>query len=245
MNIDIEGKRIWLTGSARGLGLETAKMLIEKKATVFFGSRRGGQYYTDNNYFPPDFLSQSNVHYVSCDVTDKEDVERAYREIKLVAGGIDILVNNAGIVLSSKAAKQNTDCFEKMLHTNLFGPMYCFQTVLPDMLANKFGGIINIVSVTAETAFKNVGAYSATKAAVAAFFRSARQELRAENIKIVNINPGAMNTEIWDETVRETKGNLMLSTQNTARAITAVVELCFAGELLIENMTLRPITGDL
>lgn len=245
MNIDLEGKRIWLTGSARGLGLETAKLLIDKNATVFLGSRRDCQYYIDNNYFPSYFLAKSNVHYISCDVTDQKDVERAYEEIRRIAGGLDILINNAGIVRTSKALKQKTDCFEEMLKTNLMGPMYCFQAVLPDMLVNKFGGIINIVSVTAETPFKNVGAYAATKAAVAAFFRSAREELRNENIKIVNISPGAMNTEIWDETMREIKGKLMLSPENTAKAIASVVELCFAGELLIEDMTLRPITGDL
>ncbi|MEI6090056.1 MAG: SDR family oxidoreductase [bacterium] len=245
MNINLEGKRIWLTGSARGLGLETAKLLIDKNATVFFGSRRDCEYYNKNDYFPPYFLSEKSAHYISCDVTNKKDVEKAYENICHIAGGVDVLINNAGIVCTSKAAKQSAESFEEMIKTNLYGPMYCFQTVLPGMLANKFGAIINIGSVTAETAFKNVGAYAATKAALSAFFRSAREELRNEHIKIVNINPGAMNTEIWDETVREAKGKLMLSPKNTAKAIAAVVELCFAGELLVEDMTLRPITGDL
>lgn len=245
MNIDIEGKRIWLTGSARGLGLETAKLLIDKNAIVFFGSRRECEYYSKNNYFTPNFLTEKQANYIACDITNKNDVERAYDEICQIAGGVDILINNAGIVSTSKAAKQSTEAFDEMIKTNLYGPMYCFQTVLPSMLANKFGGIINIGSVTAETAFRNVGAYAATKAALNAFFRSAREELRNENIKIVNINPGAMNTEIWDETMRESKGKLMLSPKNTAKAIVAVVELCFAGELLIEDMTIRPITGDL
>lgn len=245
MNIDLEGKRIWLTGSARGLGLEIAKLLIDKKAIVFFGSRRDSEYYTKNNYFPQYFLAHTKAHYIACDVTDKNDVERAYGEIRHIACGVDILINNAGIVCTAKAAKQSSESFEEMIKTNLYGPMYCFQTALPDMLTNKFGGIINIGSVTAETAFKNVGAYAATKAALSAFFRSAREELRNEHIKIVNINPGAMNTEIWDETVREAKGKLMLTPQNTAKAVVAVVELCFAGELLVEDMTLRPITGDL
>ncbi len=241
----LDGKRIWVTGSARGLGLETAKLLIDKNAIVFFGSRRESEYYSENDYFQPYFLTNKNVHYVSCDVTDKTDVARAYEEIRRIAGGVDILINNAGIVCTSKAAKQTTEKFEEMLQTNLLGPMYCFQTVIQGMLDNQFGAIINIGSVTVNTAFKNVGAYAATKAGLTAFFRSAREELRNEHIKIVNINPGAMDTEIWDQAVRDSKGKLMLSTKNTAQAIAAVVELCFAGELLIEDMTLRPITGDL
>ena len=243
--IILKNKNIWITGSARGLGLELAKQFSNLNANIFFGSRYDNDFYTEKGYYTKDFVAQDNVNYIRCDVSDKKSVETAYSAIKEKTNHIDILVNNAGIIETSDLSNITEEHLDKIFRTNLYGAIYSAQSVLPDMISNKFGVIINIISVTAKKSFPYIGAYSASKAAQSSIFCSMREEVRSKGIKIINVYPGAMNTEIWDDKIRNEKGNLMLQESNAAKAIVGISSLCFADELLIEEITIRPQNGDL
>ena len=247
MNIDIlKNRSIWITGSARGLGLEIAKLFTQLQATVFFGSRYTKDYYIEKGVFDQSFLeNNSNLHYIQCDVSSHNSIIEAYKRIELISPKLDILINNAGIIEYGSILKITESQMNKLFQTNFYGSIYAAQAVIPQMKESLSGAIINIISVTASKAFPNIGIYSATKSAQASAFKSIREELRKYGIKIVNLYPGAMASEIWDEKVLSEKGELMLSTPNAALAVLKVAELCLIDDLMIEEMTFRPQKGDL
>ena len=237
-------KNIWITGSARGLGLEIAKQCANENINIFFGSRYEAEKYIKKSYFSEDFIKKENVHYIQCDISKKESVEKAYEQILEKVDYLDVLINNAGIIEYSSVSKIPEEQLDNLFRTNLYGSIFTSQVAIKGMKNMRRGAIINIISVTANTTFQNIGVYSATKAAQSAIFKTMREELRTENIKVINVYPAAMNTEIWDTKLRETKGIYMLSEKNTAKSIMKLVELTSAGELVTEEVTLRSIVGD-
>lgn len=238
-------KKIWITGAARGLGLDIAKKAAENNFEVFFGSRNTAEEYIAKGYFSKDFLELGHVHYIQCDVANQESVDKAYQEILEITPKIDILINNAGIVDGSPMIEMSKEHFDKQMQINCFGAISISQKVLPTMIKEKCGAILNITSVTAEKAFPNIGAYAASKAALAAVFRSLRSEVRNENVKITNIAIGATNTEIWHEKMRKAHGEKMMQTKSLSEAIISLAKLSLTDDFNIEEITIRPQGGDL
>ncbi len=236
---------IWITGSSRGLGLEIAKRAAKENFEVFFGSRKKKEYYLNEGYFTESFVSLPNVHYRKCNVTNQDSVRIAYAKIMRHTPQVDILINNAGIIENSPVETMSEAHIKRIIKTNLYGSLFPAQIVLPNMRANKRGAIINITSVAAEKAFPNTGAYAAAKAGAAALFRSLREEVREDNIKVVNLAPGAINSEIWDEKIREKFGEKMMTCKSLAEAIFSTAKLSLVRDMNIEEMTIRPQGGDL
>ena len=182
---------------------------------------------------------------MQCDVSDDDSIASAYEKICEIAPKIDILINNAGIVDYSPVLKMSREHFEKQIMTNCFGSIAASQKVLPAMLESKCGAILNISSVTVEKAFPNIGAYAASKAALAVVFRSLREEVKNENVKITNIAIGATNTEIWHDKMRESHGSKMMQPSSLADAVFSLVKLSLTDDFNIEEITIRPQGGDL
>ncbi|MFN3781123.1 MAG: SDR family oxidoreductase, partial [Candidatus Kapaibacteriota bacterium] len=158
---------------------------------------------------------------------------------------VNVLINNAGVYHSGKFQGFPLEKFDESFATNVRGVFLCTQAVLPTMVENKFGIIVNILSVVVDKVFLNASVYSATKAAVLAMSKSIREELRNQNIKVMNVYPGATLTNIWSKPIAEKFGNRMLKPEDIAAAIVCNIEASLRNGVTVEELFVRPQLGDL
>jgi len=131
---------------------------------------------------PTDVTSESSVQHL---------VERTVREY----GRVDILVNNAGVGMFSSVIELETAHYDTMMDVNLKGVFLCCKLVLPVMMQQRRGDIVNIASLAGKNSFAGGAVYSASKWGVIGFSRSLMLEVRDHNIRVVTIAPGSVNTE--------------------------------------------------
>ncbi|YAI82960.1 MAG: SDR family oxidoreductase [cyanobacterium endosymbiont of Rhopalodia sterrenbergii] len=160
-------------------------------------------------------------------------------------GGIDIIVNNAGMGYTNPLADTSLSDWQKVMDLNLTSVFQCVRGILPQMRKQGHGTIINVSSIAASSTLPKWGAYSASKAGLAAFSRVLAAEEQVNGIRIITINPGAVNTPIWDtDTVQaDLNRSAMLDPYTVAQTILQAALLPV--EAVIEEMTILPSAGTL
>jgi len=123
------------------------------------------------------------------------------------------------------------------------GAIYCIKAVLPKMIENGGGTIINISSVVTKKVFTNSTAYAASKLGLKGYTDSLREELRKYNIRVIDIIPGATVTSMWSSEIRKVNSERMMTPEEIANVI--VWTYLQKGNLVSEEILLRPIQGDL
>lgn len=131
---------------------------------------------------------------IQTDVSRPDHVRAMIQTTVAHFGRIDILVNNAAVGMYAAAADMSPEKVEKLVATNWLGPMYAIQAAIPHMKKQGGGQIINISSVAGKVALPWMGAYCASKFALNAFSDSLRMELLADNIHVITVCPGRVNT---------------------------------------------------
>ncbi len=238
---NLSGKVIWITGGTRGIGFETAKYLTGTNCNLILSSSNQSSIDKANQYLN----NKNNIIITKCDLKSNDEVSHTYSMIKEKFGKVDVLMNNAGVIAFNSIAKSSIEEFDNMLEVNLKGSYRCIKSVLPDMLDTKSGNIINIISVVAQKAFAGSGLYSATKAGLMALSNSLREEVKKSNIKVINVYPGATSTEIWDPRQVEKFGELMMKPSEIGQIMGDIVIQSLTTSVCIEEIVLRPVTGDL
>ncbi len=188
-------KTVLITGASRGIGRTTAKKFAERGYCVainFYKSREAAENLRD------EILSQGGCAEVFCaDVSDSGQVEKMVDEINRKFGDIGVLVNNAGI-----APKQglftdfSEDTVKKVFETDIFGMMNCTRMVIPQMVKNKCGRIVNISSVWGICGGSCEVIYSSAKAAVIGFTKALAKELAPSGINVNCVAPGFIDTDM-------------------------------------------------
>lgn len=232
---------VWITGGSRGIGLETALLLSESFKNVFISASSADSFKENMARIS----KRDNVFIIPCDVSKSDDVASAYNRIVNISRSIDILINNAGIGIFSSLLDSSEQDFDRTMAVNIKGAYLCNKAVLPEMIARKKGMIINILSVAVDSKFTNTSLYAASKAGLRTMSRILREEVRAQGVRIIDVLPGATNTDIWDVESREQFGSRMMSPLDVAKAIRSTIELNLAGNLITEELIIRPIEGDL
>lgn len=223
--MDITDKVVIITGASSGIGEATALKLAEKGAKVVLTARREERL----TKLKENILNNDGTALVvTGDVTQKEDFENLVKQTLKEFGTIDALINNAGLMPLSYIKKLKTDEWEKMVDVNLKGVLKGVAAVLPTMIENKNGHIINISSSAAHNYFPGGAVYCATKAAVKMFSEGLRQELAPKyGINVTSIEPGAVSTELMDtitdddikEQLKEMQKMTVLEAEDIAEAI--------------------------
>lgn len=219
MNLD--NRTIIITGASSGIGEATAKKLAKDGANVVLMARREDKL----NSIKESIESNGGKALVaSGDVTKKEDFENVVAKSVETYGKVDGLINNAGLMPLSYVKKLKTDEWEKMVDVNIKGVLNGVAAVLPQMIDNKGGDIINISSMAAHRYFPGGAVYCATKSAVKMFSEGLRQELAPKyGINVTSIEPGAVATEltdtITDEDIKENMKDMMSMTTLEAEDI--------------------------
>jgi NADP-dependent 3-hydroxy acid dehydrogenase YdfG len=193
MTQKLAGKVAIITGASAGIGAATAIALAEEGAYVAIAARRADRL---NEVAQKIEALGGKVLQVITDVTDEAQVQNLIAKTKETFGRIDILVNNAGIAIAGQIANANTDDWRKMIDVNIFGVLYATHAVLPILLEQKSGHIVNVSSVAGRTVRAGIGLYNLTKWGVNAFSEALRLEVTPQNIRVTVVEPGMVNTEI-------------------------------------------------
>ena len=233
-------KVIWVSGSSSGIGREIAKEFSKAGHKVAVTARRKN----DLAKLVNDIRSEGGIASAFiCNVMSGKSVISTFKKITEDLGKVDCLVNNAGTTVFKSFTDTSISDYDNVLNTNLRGAFLCIKSVLPEMLTKKKGHIINVLSVAANTAFENSSVYAASKAALLAMSNSLRSEVRSKKIKVSNILPGAVETEMWDKKSIEQFGHKMMQPIDIAKIVLTVFNQ--PDRVLIEDIIVRPEFGDL
>jgi NADP-dependent 3-hydroxy acid dehydrogenase YdfG len=197
MTQNLLGTVALVTGASSGIGEATALALAEEGATVALVARR-----RDRLEALAERIGADHSLVIEADVTDPEQAQRAVATTVEQLGRLDTLVNNAGVMLLGPIVGAPIEEWQRMVHLNLLGLLYCTHAGLPHLLAaaeeppRSVADVVNISSTAGRIARLNSGVYNATKFAVGAFSESLRQEVTTRHVRVTIIEPGATATEL-------------------------------------------------
>jgi 3-oxoacyl-[acyl-carrier protein] reductase len=198
--IDLTGRHAIVTGAAQGIGLSITRRFLASGASVTLWDR-------DRDLLAAtlkELGSLGTVDAVIGDVTDAEAVARAAASTAEKFGKIDILVANAGISGPNlKAWEYPVETWKQIIDVDLNGVYLCCRAIVPFMLQQKYGRIVNVSSIAGKEGNPNASAYSAAKAGVIALTKSLGKELADRNIAVNCITPAAARTRIFDQMSQE------------------------------------------
>jgi len=205
--IDLAGRHAVVTGGAQGIGLSICKRFLFSGASVSLWDR-------DRNVLETAVTEVSRlgaVDGVPVDVMEADSVSAATAETLKKYGKVDILVANAGISgPNHKTWEYPIDAWKQVIGVDLVGVFLCCRAVIPAMIRQDYGRIVNVASIAGKEGNPNASAYSAAKAGVIALTKSLGKELAGENIAVNCITPAAARTRIFDQ-MSEEHVNYMLS----------------------------------
>lgn len=187
---DLQDKRVFVTGSAAGIGRAIAAMAIERGAKVIVSD-------IDEEAAAKTAAELGAAGVANCDVTDEASVVAAVNQTVELLGGLDVLVNNAGIEISVPLVEQSTESFDKIFAVNVRGPFVALKAATPHLIASG-GNVVNIASLAAMGGSPLLGSYCATKAALVQLTRVAAVELRAHGVRVNAVCPGFADTSMVD-----------------------------------------------
>ena len=196
--IDLNGRTAVVTGGAQGFGKAITERFVVSGAKVAIW---------DHDKALADKTVQAIGNAVSAfqvDVTDSAAVEKTRDDTLKAFGKIDILVNNAGIAGVNKTVwETDLDEWRKVLRINLDGPFICCKAIVPAMLKEKYGRIVNIASIAGKEGNPNAAHYSSSKAGLIALTKSLGKELAAHDILVNAVTPAAAKTAIFDQLTQQ------------------------------------------
>ena len=184
---------VFITGATSGIGEATARVLSREGYKLVLCGRRADRLKTLEKSLAQ---NEDMVHTLTFDVRDRAAVEEAYASLPEALKPIDILINNAGNAHGLDAIHTgNVEDWDAMLDTNVKGLLYVSKVIIPGMITNGSGHIINIGSIAGKEVYSQGNVYCASKYAVDALTQGMRIDLNAHNIKVSAINPGMVETE--------------------------------------------------
>ena len=191
---DLKNKTAVITGGAQGFGLDIAKKFLSSGSKVFIWDIDEKELLKVTKE-----INNSNLNYNVVDVSDFDQVQKTVSHI-ILENKIDILINNAGITgPTAELWNYNIEDWNSIININLHGTFYCCKTIVPHMMKNNYGRIVNIASVAGKDGNANASAYSSAKAGVIGLTKSLGKELAKYNIAVNAITPAGAKTKILDQ----------------------------------------------
>ncbi|AXF56726.1 SDR family oxidoreductase [Salicibibacter kimchii] len=233
----LQGKTAIVTGASTGIGAAIAKELAVEGANVALAARRLDKLNEVKNEITEIRNSKGKVMAFQADMSNKNDVNQLAEKVQGELGNVDIFVNNAGQMLTGTVRSGQVEEWEKMVDVNIKGVLYGIDAVLPSMLSRSTGHLINVASVSGLEVTKTSTVYSATKYAVRAISMGLEKELARTGVRITNISPGMVDTDLqgngtWND-------RKMLEAADIAKAVVyAVTQPDYVN---VNEVTVRPV----
>ena len=195
---DLKNKTAVITGGAQGFGLDIAKKFLSSGAKVYIWDIDEKELSNASKK-----INNKNLNYNVVDVSNFDQVQKAVTDITS-KNKIDILINNAGITgPTAELWNYNIKDWNSIIDINLHGTFYCCKSIVPHMIKNNYGRIVNIASVAGKDGNANASAYSSAKAGVIGLTKSLGKELAKYNIAVNAITPAGAKTKILDQMSKE------------------------------------------
>jgi NAD(P)-dependent dehydrogenase (short-subunit alcohol dehydrogenase family) len=218
----LSGRHAVVTGGGRGIGAAIASALAAAGARLTLMGRTLAPLQEKAAAFPA-------ARAIACDVTDEQAVAAAFAQATEAFGPVAILINNAGGAASAPLARTSLGLFREMLDVNLVSAFLCSRAVLPGMLAEGFGRIVNVASVAGLKGAPYIAAYAAAKHGVIGLTRALAMETASKGITVNAVCPSYTDTDM----VRRTIANIVEKTgRSDAEAAAALVEKNPQGRLI-------------
>jgi meso-butanediol dehydrogenase / (S,S)-butanediol dehydrogenase / diacetyl reductase len=227
-----------VTGAGRGIGHAVATALAREGATVVLAARTRQQLAVTAAEIRE---TGGAALAIPTDVTQDAAVEAMVEQAIAELGRLDILVTAAGVASFGPVSGTKPTDWDAMLTVNLRAVMVTCRAVLPMMIRQRRGTIINVASVAAQRAIPGAAVYTATKAGVVGFSRVLAEELRSEGVRVGVLVPGAVDTPLWDAIPNSPDRGRMLRPADVARAAVLMASLPPGASL--EELTLLPQGG--
>jgi 3-oxoacyl-[acyl-carrier protein] reductase len=192
----LEGRIAFVTGASQGIGKACALALAEAGANVALAARN----FSNLQGVAKDIEAlEKKALALAVDVSNRDSIVEGVVRTLQTFGKIDILVNNAGIAKDNLAMRLKPEDWELVLRTNLDGAYYCIRAVLPGMVKQRYGRIINIASVVAQTGNAGQANYIASKAGLIGLTRAVAAEVASRNITVNAVAPGFISTAMTEK----------------------------------------------
>ena len=190
---NINGKVIWVTGASSGIGEALVYALAKEKAKLVLSARRKEEL---QRVADATKLAKDDYLILPLDLDRQQDFEQKRNEVLQKFGRIDVLINNGGISQRSLAKDTTIEVDRQIFETNFFGTIALTKVVLPDMLKQKSGLLITITSAVGKFGSPWRSGYAASKHALHGFFDSLRAEVYDDNVKVMLVCPGFIQTNV-------------------------------------------------
>ena len=198
ISFDFKGRTAIVTGGAQGFGLDITKRLIRSGASVIIWDN--DQKMVEKAI---EDIKSPNLSYNIVDISNYSKVEECVQEITKQKN-IDILINNAGITGPTATLwEYDIEMWKKVVDINLMGTFNCCRTIVPNMIKNNYGRIVNVASVAGKDGNANASAYSVGKAGAIGLTKSLGKELADKNIAVNAVTPAGAKTRILDQMTKE------------------------------------------
>ena len=208
---DLNNRTAVITGGAQGFGLDIAKKFLSSGAKVFIWDIDEKELIKAVKE-----INNPNLEYNVVDVANFNAIQNTVKKIT-TNNNIDILINNAGITgPTTELWNYNNDEWNKIVQINLMGTFYCCKSIVPNMIKNNYGRIVNVASVAGKDGNPNASAYSSAKAGIIGLTKSLGKELADKNIAVNAVTPSTANTKILNQ-MSEKHVKYMLSKVPRAR----------------------------
>jgi NADP-dependent 3-hydroxy acid dehydrogenase YdfG len=193
----LTGRTAVVTGASSGIGAATARLFAAQGARVALLARRADRI----DALAAELTKDGHTAVaVPVDVADTGSIATAASRVADQLGPVDLLLNNAGVMLAAPLTESRTGDWQQMIDVNLTGVLRVADAFTPNLVAAAAEGraadLLNISSVAASLTFPHLAVYSATKAAVTAYSKTARAELGPLGVRVSNIEPGLVTTEL-------------------------------------------------
>lgn len=217
--MNFKNKNVVITGASSGIGEATAIEFAKKGANVILIARSKNKLDTVEQQ-----LSKFDVKTLTClcDVSNKIQVNQTCEYILKNFSSIDVLVNNAGFGILRKVSELSIEEIESQMATNYFGMVYFTKNLLPIMLKQNSGHIVNVASVAASFGLPGIAAYCASKFAMLGFSEGLKSELQGTKVKVTVVSPIMVRTNFFDHESFEKvpkKPTTSLSPKTVAKAV--------------------------
>jgi len=198
ISFDFKGRTAVVTGGAQGFGLDITKRLIRSGASVIIWDN--DQKMVEKAI---EDIKSPKLSFNTVDISNYSKVEECVQEITKQKN-IDILINNAGITGPTATLwEYDIEMWKKVVDINLMGTFNCCRTIVPNMIKNNYGRIVNVASVAGKDGNANASAYSVGKAGAIGLTKSLGKELADKNIAVNAVTPAGAKTRILDQMTKE------------------------------------------